>query len=209
MQFNSKIAVLSLFFCLIFGLAFWQFIHKDLQRKILQMDLERQKMTQISLNILNYKNKYGNLDEYMQKLEERFQKSNNILPEKIQQGEFVNFLQKTALEHQVKIISITPSAIKSIDDINDIKSDADTDHSGEVVEDLNINSKSQSKTQQLTKLSINIKIECQYISMIHFLKAIEDSERLMIIENLSIISKDNGDWLISELNISIFALNEN
>ena len=195
MRFDKKTLAVSLFFCVIFGILFWQFVHKYAQQKILQLDLERQKLSQISTNILNYKNKYGNLDEYMQRLEERFQLSNKILPERMNQGEFVDFLQKMALENQIKVISLTPGSIQPVYDNS--KTNLDSENSEKVADN---------QERNLIKLPIGIKLEGSYISLIKFLESMESSERLMHIEEVSITSKDDGEWLICSLNVTIFAL---
>ena len=193
MQFTKKTVIVSLFFCIIFGFLFWIFTHEYTQQKILQLNLEEQKLSQISTNILNYKNKYGNLEEYMEKLEERFQLSSRILPENISQGEFINFLQRTALENNIKIISLTPSTIQPVYDDSENKSEA---------------AKSEGDKQggTLIKLPIDLKIEGTYLSMIKFLESLEKSERLMNVEEVSITSKDDGDRLNCDLKIIIFAM---
>ncbi|MBR2179475.1 MAG: type 4a pilus biogenesis protein PilO [Selenomonadaceae bacterium] len=195
MSFNKTTLAVSLFFCVILEVLFWQFAHKYAQQKILQLDLERQKLSQISTNILNYKNKYGNLDEYMQRLEERFQLSNKILPERMNQGEFVDFLQKMALENQIKIISLTPGSIQPVYDNS--KTNLDSENTEKVADN---------QERNLIKLPIGIKLESSYISLIKFLESMESSERLMHIEEVSITSEDDGEWLNCSLNITIFAL---
>ena len=195
MRFNKITLAVSLFFCVLFGFLFWQFVHKYAQQKILQLDLERQKLSQISTNILNYKNKYGDLDEYLQRIEERFQLSNQTLPEKINQGEFVDFLQRKALENQIKIISLTPSSIQPV--YEQSKSDSDSERVENIAKDPKAN---------LIKLPIKLKIEGDYFALIKFLESMETSERLMNIEEVSITSKGDGDWLTCNLNIIIFAL---
>ena len=191
MQFTARTVIVSLFFCVIFTFLFWIFAHKYTQQKILQLNLEEQKLSQISTNILNYKNKYGNLEEYMEKLEERFQLSSRILPENINQGEFINFLQRTALENNIKIISLTPSTIQPVYDDSENKSEAAKSEGEETAK--------QGGT--LIKLPIDLKIEGTYLSMIK-----EKSERLMNVEEVSITSKDDGDRLNCDLKIIIFAM---
>lgn len=175
--------VCSIFFCLILIVAFWNFIHIPAQWKILQLDLERQKLLQINENILNYKSKYGNLDEYMKTIEKRYQLANISLPEQMQQGEFVNFLQRVALENDVKIISLIPSAIQNP-----------------------VDETSQDESPVINKLLISLKIESGYLQLISFLKAIESSERLVQIDNLSIIGKGDGTNLNCEIKLLIFSL---
>ena len=194
-QFNKRTAIFTLFFCIIIIAMFWYFFHVPKQQEILKLELERKKLIQISDNILKYKNKYGNLDEYMQKIEERYQLASISLPERMQQGEFINFLQQTALENQVKILAMIPSSVQPVfDNLNEnFESESEIDEN-----------KSNSNSA-LKMLPINVKIECSYISLINFLKAIEDSERMTQIKNLSIISRENGEKLNCELNIIIFA----
>ena len=194
-QFNKRTAIFALFFCIIIIAMFWNFFHVPKQQEILKLELERKKLIQISDNILKYKNKYGNLDEYMQKIEERYQLASISLPERMQQGEFINFLHQTALENQVKILAMIPSSVQPVfDNLNEnFESESEIDEN-----------KSNSNSA-LKMLPINVKIECSYISLINFLKAIEDSERMTQIKNLSIVSRENGEKLNCELNIIIFA----
>ena len=175
--------------------AFYFSIHNFYQQRILRSNLECKKLTQMSTNILNYKNKYGNLDEYIKKLEERHQLANISVPSEMQQGEFVNFLQQIALENKIKISSIAPSSIQPVEEI-----------SGNGVKDDEV--ENNPKNLSLNKLAINIKTESGYVQLINFLKAIETSERLVKIDTLSLIGKGDGDILICDLNITIFSLND-
>ena len=174
---------------------FWYFFHIPKQQEILKLELERKKLIQISDNILKYKNKYGNLDEYMQKIEERYQLASISLPERMQQGEFINFLHQTALENQVKILAMIPSSVQPVFDNPNENLESESE----------IDENKSNSNPALKMLPINVKIECSYISLINFLKAIEDSERMTQIKNLSIVSRENGEKLNCELNIIIFA----
>ena len=191
-RFNKKMTLIAVFFCFLFVTAFLILYHFPKQKAISQSKLKYQQFIKTQENISTYKNKYGNLDEYMEKLEERYQLANTSLPDRIQQGEFIKFLQRTASEHQVNIVALTPNKIQALieEDKNNIESD---------VEDNNL-------MKDVTKLPIDVKIECSYADLMNFLKAIEASERMIDIKNLSIISKDNGEKLNCELNIIIFAL---
>ena len=195
-QFDKRTAIFALFLCLIIIVMFWYFFHVPKQQEILKLELERKKLIQISDNILKYKNKYGNLDEYMQKIEERYQLASISLPERMQQGEFINFLHQTALENQVKILAMIPSSVQPVSDNPNENLESESE----------IDENKSNSNPALKMLPINVKIECSYISLINFLKAIEDSERMTQIKNLSIVSRENGEKLNCELNIIIFAL---
>ena len=201
MRHNKIIVVGSIFFYLIFIFALWYFIHNFAQQKILQLDLERQKLVHIRDNILNYKNKYGNLDDYMQTIEKDYQLSNVSIPEQMRQGEFVNFLQQTASENNVNIISIISSTIQIIDENSKVTANLES-----VDDNANASINKFIQDKKLSKLIINVKIESGYFQLINFLKMIESSERLVNIENLSLISKGDGDDLNCELKLSIFSL---
>ncbi|MBR1728667.1 MAG: type 4a pilus biogenesis protein PilO [Selenomonadaceae bacterium] len=178
----------SILLMVIFYFAF----HEPLQKDILKMNLETQKIVKDGIEILNFKSKHGDLNEYIKKLDERYQDTNIFLPEKIEQGEFINDLQQKALENQVKIVAIIPSKIQPF---------------------IEENSDDQKENSDLMKdivmLPINLKIDCGYIQLLNFLKAIETNERIMQIKNFSIVSKGDGENLSCELNIIIFALEKN
>ena len=156
------------------------------------MNLETQKIVKDGIEILNFKSKHGDLNEYIKKLDERYQDTNIFLPEKIEQGEFIKDLQQKALENQVKIIAIIPGKIQSF---VEEKSD-DQKENSELMKDI-------------VMLPINLKIDCGYIQLLNFLKAIETNERITQIKNFSIVSKGDGENLSCELNIIIFALEKN
>ena len=171
---------------------FYFAFHEPLQKDILKMNLETQKIVKDGIEILNFKSKHGDLNEYIKKLEERYQDTNIFLPEKIEQGEFIKDLQQKALENQVKIIAIIPGKIQSF---VEEKSD-DQKENSELMKDI-------------VMLPINLKIDCGYIQLLNFLKAIETNERITQIKNFSIVSKGDGENLSCELNIIIFALEKN
>ena len=198
--FSSKQSIfITIIICAGMVAAFYFFVHIYYQQKILWSNLECKKLTQVSTNILNYKNKYGNLDDYINKLEERYKLASASLPIEMNQGEFLNFLQQIALENQIKISSIVPSSIQPVDEATKNYSENDIK-----IDEVENNTKNIS----LNKLSININTESGYFQLINFLKAIEASERLVKIDTLSLIGKGDGDILICDLTITIFSLND-
>ena len=194
-RFNKKTTLIAVFFCCIFVTAFLIFYHVPKRQNILRNEFEYQQFKKSQDNIFTYKNKYGNLDDYLEKLEERYQLANISLPNRMQQGEFIKFLQRTAGENQVKIVSLNPNQIQPLieENKNNIADEVEVDDEIEIMKNV-------------TKLPINLQIECGYVDLINFLKAIEVSERMIDIKNLSIINKNDGEKLNCELNIIIFAL---
>ena len=195
MRFTSSTVLIAVFFCAFLILAYLNFFRPAIQQSTAQLELERQQIIKIHDNITNFKNKYGDLDEYMQKIEERYQLTNKSLPENLMQGEFITFLQKAAMENQIKIISLTPSTAKQLEIDS---ADLSTSNVGQQINTELI--------QGLNMLPINLKIECDYMELINFLKLLETSERLVQIKNFSIDSKDGGEKLICEICLLIFSL---
>ena len=179
MPLNKKFLPLLIFFCILILIGFHYLLNKFTQQKISNLNVERDDLIQNGKNIFDYKMKYGEIDNLIEVLEENYQLACISLPDKMNQGEFINFLQTTALENQIKIVSMIPNSIESIDE------------------------------SELNKLPIEIKIECTYIQLINFLKTIEYSERLIQIENLSIIGNDKDDEKIfCNMNLNIFSQNK-
>ena len=181
MRLKKKLLFVAVFFCVLAIIFVANFAHELIQQKIMQVQQERQSVINTEKLIIELRNEYSNLDEYMKKLEERYQLANKSLPGQINEGEFIKYLQHKAIKNQVKITNITPNETELIKD----------------------------ESKNVTSLLINLKFECGYIQLINFLKELEDSERLMKLENLSIISKNNGELLICEINFIIYALEQN
>ena len=186
MKWNKKTTISIALACLLFIFVFWYISHISSQQRISQVNLERQKLFQISDNIQEYNSKYGNLDDYIFDLEELYQSSSDTLPDQMQQGQFINLMQQIALDNQVKVLSLELSDIQL----------------------LNKEANESSNEFALNKLPIVVKVESSYNSLINFLKAIEDSERLVKVDNFSMTSKGTGDDLICNLELTIFSLEQ-
>ena len=186
MKWNKKTTISIALACLLFIFVFWYILHISFQQSISQVNLERQKLFQISDNIQEYNGKYGNLDDYMFDLEELYQSASDTLPDQMQQGQFINLMQQIALDNQVKVISL---------DLSDIQP-------------LNKETNESADELALNKLPIVVKVESSYNSLINFLKAIEDSERLVQIDNFSMASKGTEEDLICKLELTIFSLEQ-
>ena len=193
MRFKRESAIIAFIISVLIIAGVWNFFHVPFKNEILQVDLEKQLTVKKAINIINFKNKHGNLENYMAEIEERQLAAHKSLPENLEQGEFINFIQQKALENQAQIISITPGTVKSFSD------DSTRENS-----EIQLNLKNET-LQGLVMLPIRVKIECGYFKLLDFLKAIETSERTMQIKNVSIVSSKGGSRLTCELNILIFA----
>lgn len=215
MRLKKFPVLLAVFFCVIFSALMWKFFHLNMKQSIFSTNQEKQLIIRDGVNLINYKNRHKDLDEYLNELEERYQSINKALPENLNQGAFITFLQQTAITNQVKIISIKPGTVKTNSgDSNDNNNDNTNNTDEEVIDSQNGNGNDVDShinikaIDNLSMLPIDFVFECDYIALINFLKAIEDSERMVNIKNLSITSKDDGEKLNCALNIIIFALDK-
>ena len=164
--------------CVAIAAAYWFLYHQPLERELVSLGLERQRTTQQIVDILNFKNEYGSLEDCMLELDEQFRDAERALPQQFFQGEFINYIQSTAIEKGVRLISLTPGTVESAAD----------------------------QSLPLVRLPLRIKIECDYFRLLDFLKALEESERFINIESFTATSRD--DRLDCELNVILFALDE-
>ena len=212
MRLKKFPVLFAVFFCVIFSALMWKFFHLNMKQSIFNINQEKQLIIRDGINLINYKNRHKNLDEYLNELETRYQSTNKALPEQLNQGAFITFLQQTAITNKVKIISIKPGIVKINSGDSSVNNNNDTNNADEeVIDNQNADVDSKINIESIDNLSmlpIDFMFECDYMSLINFLKAIEDSERMINIKNLSITSKDDGEKLNCELNIIIFALDK-
>lgn len=176
MRYGRKIFFATLCLCLLLSTAVYYFYHVPLQRELVQLRLDRRRTAQLVVDILNFRNEHGDLDDYLLALDEQRAVIDRALPEQLSQGEFIDYLQRTALEHKIRLLSISPGSVEKTADA------------------------------RIVRLPIRILIECSYFTLLDFLKSLEDGERLICMENFSVASTDWGDSLRCELNLVLFAL---
>ena len=210
MRLKKFPVLFAVFFCVIFSALMWKFFHLNMKQSIFNINQEKQLIIRDGINLINYKNRHKDLDEYLNELEIRYQSTNKALPEQLNQGAFITFLQQTAITNKVKIISIKPGTVKiNSDDSNDNNNDNTNNAAEEVIDNQNDDMDTQINIEAIDNLSmlpIDFVFECDHMSLINFLKAVENSERMVNMKNLSITSKDDGEKLNCKLNIIIFAL---
>ena len=212
MRLKKFPVLFAVFFCVIFSALMWKFFHLNMKQSIFNINQEKQLIIRDGINLINYKNRHKDLDEYLNELEIRYQSTNKALPEQLNQGAFITFLQQTAITNKVKIISIKPGTVKiNSDDSNDNNNNDTNNADEEVIDNQNNDVDSKINIEAIDNLSmlpIDFVFECDYMSLINFLKAVENSERMVNMKNLSITSKDDGEKLNCKLNIIIFAIDK-
>ncbi len=175
MRHGRKIFLSTVLLCLAAVAAYFFLYHQPLERKILQLELDRRKAAQQSVDIINFKNRHGDLSKLMLDLNEQRNDLERALPPQLSQGEFINYMQSTALAHQIRLLEITP------------------------------NTPTRDEALPITRLPIRVHIECTYFELLDFLKALEQSERFIDIKNFKATSTSEGARLNCELELMIFA----
>ncbi|MBR1859366.1 MAG: hypothetical protein IJ797_07695, partial [Selenomonadaceae bacterium] len=143
-----------------------------MKQNIFNTNQEKQLIIRDGINLINYKNRHKNLDEYLNELETRYQSTNKALPEQLNQGAFITFLQQTAITNKVKIISIKPGTVKiNSDDSNDNNNNDTNNADEEVIDNQNNDVDSKINIEAIDNLSmlpIDFVFECDYMSLINF-----------------------------------------
>ena len=178
MRYERGIFAVTIAICILSAMTYWKFYHEPLERELRQMELSRQQTSKQAVDIINFKNENGDLDDVMLELDEQYEELERALPPKLFQGEFISYLQATALANQIQLKALTP---------------------GTVARDENLT---------VMRLPLRVQVECTYFKLLDFLKALEDSERLIKIENFSAKSKGDGEILICELELILFSMAE-
>ncbi|MBR1579156.1 MAG: type 4a pilus biogenesis protein PilO [Selenomonadaceae bacterium] len=178
MRYERELFIATLMLCVLSAMAYWHFYHQPLEREMLQLELNRQQAARQTIDILNFKNEHGNLDDYMFELEEQRATVDRILPTQLYQGEFINYLQTTALANGIRLLSLTPGSI------------------------------GRDERLPIVRLPLRVRVECTYFKLLDLLKALEDSERLIKIENFTAKALGDGERLDCELELVLFAVAE-
>ena len=175
MRYERQIFFATVLLCLSIAAAYYFIVHLPLERELLQLDLERRKAAQQSIDILNFKNEHGDLSALMSELGEQRTDVERALPTQLSQGEFINYLQSTAIENQIRLLSLAPGT------------------------------PTRDEQLPIIRLPIRVRLECSYFKLLDFLKAVEQSERLINIKNFAATSTGDGERLDCELEMIVFA----
>ena len=177
-RYEREIFMAMVLICVLSVAAYWNLYHLPLERELLQMELHRQQAAKQIVEILNFKNEQGDLDGLMRELDEQRAELERALPPALSQGEFINYLQTKARSNQIRLISLTPGTVARDEDL------------------------------PIIRLPLRVKVECTYFKLLDFLKELEAGERLINIGNFKATGKNDGEMLICELELVLFATAE-
>lgn len=175
MRYEREIFFATVLICVLSAAAYWNFYHEPLERELLQMELNRRQAAQQTVDIINFKNENGDLDDLMTELDEQYNELERALPTKLFQGEFINYLQSTAQANKIRLVSLTPGTV------------------------------ARDEILPVLKLPLRVQIECTYFKLLDFLKALEQSDRLIKTEKFKAKSKGDGELIVCELELILYS----
>lgn len=89
-------------------IAFFLFPHAAWQEEREQIYKEQAATEQELIAVENFINAHGNMDEFYREMEEHQEHSLKAMPEEMEQGRFLEFLQRLALGCHVELLGVAP-----------------------------------------------------------------------------------------------------
>lgn len=136
--------------------AFMEFVFSPIQSKILEMQTETKHLQAVEKNLRELQSRHENFAEFAAVTEENLIELKKLLPEKSLQEQFTAKIYKSAEKNKLVVNSLQVGELIPIENDN----------------------------KNFQKQSIKIKISGNYISILNFLREIEDGERFAKLENI-------------------------
>ena len=151
----------------------WQFFYVPIQSEILQMQLETKKLLAVEQELKILQSRHEDFSEFVALNGERLSELKKLLPENSEQEKFSAEIYKLAEKNKITVTSLQV---------------------GEIISD---------EEKNLSRQSVKIKLEGKYISILNFIREIEDGGRFAKLENISLENSD-GNLILSETEFFIF-----
>ena len=110
---DKKFLAAIIFFGIIFSFVLNQFVHEPARREILNMELETRRLREVEREILELKERYGNLAALVEQKELELDAIKKFFPPTLMQDEFIDELYRAAESHRAQIISVRAGEIIS------------------------------------------------------------------------------------------------
>ena len=102
MRYDRQIFFATLLLCVSSIAGYYFFVHRPFEVEIFRLELERRKAVRQSVDIINFKNLHGDLEEVLVDLDQQRDDLERALPTQLSQGDFINYIQSTALTNQIR-----------------------------------------------------------------------------------------------------------
>ena len=151
----------------------WNFFCVPIQSEILQMKIETKKLLAVGREIKTLQRRHEDFSEFVELNAERLNEMEKYLPSTPSQEKFSAEIYKIAEKNKIAVISLQVGESTSIEE------------------------------KKLSRQSVKIKIQGKYISILNFLREIEDGERFAKLENIS-LELAEGSLISGEMEFFIF-----
>lgn len=152
----------------------WQFFYMPLQSEILQMQLETKKLLAVEHELKILQSRHEDFAEFVELNGERLSELKKLLPENSEQEKFSAEIYKLAEKNKIAVTALQV---------------------GETV---------SNEEKNLSRQSVKVKVEGKYIAILNFIREIEDGERFVKLENIS-LENSEGSLILSEAEFFIFS----
>lgn len=179
MNKEKFLPAVTIFFCVVVAVLFYQLIYAPLQNEISATQMKTRRLQTISRDLEKFKNRNGDLEKFSALVEKNLNDAQNYLPAETMQENFVAELYRIADTNKILVKSVQIGELEPVEKISESK-------------------------DNLFKLSVKINFEADYISTVQFLREVLNGNRLATLENFSLNGGEN--ILGGEMEFSIFNL---
>lgn len=109
---EKRVFVLVCFLWFSLTIAFAFLVHLPLMEEVEEIRRETGLVSQEVISIENFTNKHVNLKEYAEDIGKQHERAEKALPSELEQSAVIGMLQRNALRHQIRLVSVSPGQIK-------------------------------------------------------------------------------------------------
>lgn len=177
---DGRFFLLSFFVCLALLPIYFFCLHLPLQRAAQAYAVKAEQARGDAVAVMNFKNVHRDMEAYEKELAEHDARSEKALPEKLVQGEFLHELQQKALKSQVQLHKVVPSELQPMKGMQGKEKTA-----AKVPPEQNLRGADISHGAEaagLQELAVTVECEGSYFALLDFLRRLQQSERVLCLE---------------------------
>ena len=155
-------------------LSFFVLVHLPLRQAAQEYRNEAAEKAGEIVTVGNFQNAHLDRKAYLAELSKRQECAAKAVPDHMEQGKFIVYVQRLAQQSRIQLQQIRPQQKETDDD----------KHS----------------------LSLHLRLQGGYFSLLKFMRGLQDGERLVVINNMAV--RLEGQQLVTDLAVNIFAVSD-
>lgn len=174
---DGRFFLLSFFVCLALVPIYFFALHLPLQRAAQAYAAKAEQARGDAAAVMNFKNVHRDMEAYEKELAEHDARSGKALPEKLVQGEFLHELQQKALKSQVQLHKVVPSELQPMQ--------GQEKTAAKVSPEQNLrgaDANHDADAAGLQEMAVTVECEGSYFALLDFLRRLQQSERVLCLE---------------------------